>query len=195
MIRERRFRGVSGASMLALLLGTAMHLAAPIAGAQSSCTPSARGVSASPATMASSREWAGSLARRVSLHGRDISLREALDRLSAAAGIRLSYTAELLPLSSAVCLDYESVSVGDVLTDLLDGVPVRPVAVGVDQVVLAPLPPEQSVIGSPAPVAMLARVGLLNRVVVTGSASGGSQRSLPIALDVITGEQLSQRGT
>jgi iron complex outermembrane receptor protein len=42
---------------------------------------------------------------------------------------------------------------------------------------------------------MLSKVGVLDRVVVTGSASGGSQRSLPIALDVITGEQLSQRGT
>ena len=194
MICERRFRRVSGASILALLLGTAMHIAAPSAGAQSICAPSERSVPATPTT-GSNPDWTGALARRVSLHGHDISLREALDRLSAAAGIRLSYTAELLPLSSAVCPDYESVPVGDVLSDLLDGVLVRPVALGVDQIVLAPLPPEQPVSGSPAPVAMLSKVGVLNRVVVTGSASGGSQRSLPIALDVITGEQLSQRGT
>src|SRR5829696_4233322 len=115
MICERWFRGVSGASILALLLGTAMHLAAPIAGAQSICAPSARSAAATSATRPNAG-WTGALARRVSLHGRDISLREALDRLSAAAGIRLSYTAELLPLSSAVCLNYESMPVGDVLS-------------------------------------------------------------------------------
>jgi iron complex outermembrane receptor protein len=167
-----------------------MHFAASGVGAQSSCTPSARGVPSS-----SHSEWTGALARRVSLQGRDLSLRDALDRLSAAAGIRLSYTAEALPLSTAVCLAYESVPVGDVLTDLLEGTAVHPVAFGVDQVVLAPVPREESLTGSRAPVAMLNRVGVLNRVVVTGSASGGSQRSLPIALDVITGEQIAQRGT
>ena len=41
---------------------------------------------------------------------------------------------------------------------------------------------------------MLRAVNILNRVVVTGSATGGSQRSLPIALDVISGQQISQRG-
>jgi len=41
---------------------------------------------------------------------------------------------------------------------------------------------------------MLHAVSVLNRVVVTGSTAGGSQRSLPIALDVISGQQISQRG-
>ena len=194
MIRERRFRGVSGASILALLLGTAMLVAPTDADAQSGCGPSARG--APGADRASrDREWLGPLARRVSIHGREISLREALDRLSATAGIRLSYTAELLPLSSAVCLAYESALVGDVLTDLIDGSSVRPVAVGTDQVVLTPVPHTQTVTGNQPPIVMLSKVGVLDRVVVTGSASGGSQRSLPIALDIITGEQLSQHGT
>src|SRR4029079_3200199 len=42
-------------------------------------------------------------------------------------------------------------------------------------------------------VAMFRQVGVLDRVVVTGSAAGASQRSLPIALDVMTGQQLSHR--
>jgi outer membrane receptor protein involved in Fe transport len=122
-----------------------------------------------------------------------VSLREALDRLSAAAHVRLSYTAEELPLSRSVCLTYESTSVGDVLIDLLDGTSLHPVDAGNDQVVLAPKPVTMTAEIAPT-VTMMRAVSVLNRVVVTGSAAGGSQRSLPIALDVISGQQISQRG-
>lgn len=127
------------------------------------------------------------------MHGRDVALREALDRLSAAAHVRLSYTAEELPLSRSVCLAYESASVGDVLNDLLDGTSLHPVDAGNDQVVLAPKPATMMAETAPT-VTMMRAVSVLNRVVVTGSAAGGSQRSLPIALDVISGQQISQRG-
>lgn len=130
----------------------------------------------------------------MSLHGRDISLREALDRLSATAHVRLSYTAEELPLSRSVCLTYESATVGDVLTDLLDGTSVHPVGAGSDQVVLAPNSATITTASATPTIAMMRAVSVLNRVVVTGSAAGGSQRSLPIALDVISGQQISQRG-
>jgi outer membrane receptor protein involved in Fe transport len=199
MIHQVRRR--VGISTLAFLLAAALYFVATDAGAQSSCASLARGVpqpkvrSPQAGSTTPDTEWTGALARIVSLHGRDISLREALDRLSAIARIRLSYTAELLPLTSAVCLAYESLPVGDVLTDLLDGTAVHPVLVGTDQIVLAPVPRQEAVAADPAPAAMLSRVGVLDRVVVTGSASGGSQRSLPIALDVITGQQLAQRGT
>ena len=53
--------------------------------------------------------------------------------------------------------------------------------------------PTLSVVPDPAP--LMKRVGLLDRVVVTGSTVGASQRSLPIALDVVGGQQLSQRGS
>ena len=108
-----------------LVLATWMNPRA--AGAQSTCASSARGASAGSAS-----NWDGALARRVSLHGRDISLREALDRLSATAHVRLSYTAEELPLSRSVCLTYDAAAVGDVLTDLLDGTSVHPVGAGSD---------------------------------------------------------------
>jgi iron complex outermembrane recepter protein len=173
---------------LSCVLIVAVWLNPRAAGAQSNCASSARGASTTPGS-----NWDGALARRVSLHGRDVSLREALDRLSAAAHVRLSYTAEELPLSRAVCLTYESVAVGDVLTDLLEGTSLHPVGAGSDQVVLAPTPTTTT---QPAALTgtMLRAVSVLNRVVVTGSATGGSQRSLPIALDVISGQQISQRG-
>jgi iron complex outermembrane receptor protein len=139
-------------------------------------------------------EWDGALARRVSLHGRDISLRDALDRLSASAHIKLSYTAEELLLSRAVCPAYDSAFVGNVLTDLLEGTTLHPVSVGNDQVVLAPAVATVLTTSSSSQVPMMRAVSVLNRVVVTGSANGGSLRSLPVALDVISGQQISQRG-
>jgi iron complex outermembrane recepter protein len=98
-------------------------------------------------------------------------------------------------LTRAVCLSYESVPAGDVLIDLLAETSVRPVAAGNDQVVLAPRPPsEPTVASSPMPpITMLRSVGVLDRVVVTGSTAGSSQRSVPVALDVLNGQQLSER--
>lgn len=176
--------------VFAFILATLVVVDSRAAGAQSRCASSALGASGSP----TDGELSGVLARRVSLHGRDVSLREALDRLAAAAHIRLSYTAELLPLTRAVCLAYESASVGAVLMDLLDGTSLRPIVAGNDQVVLAPTPEKTPPMTSQT-VAMFRQVSVLDRVVVTGSAAGGSQRSLPFALDVINGSQLSQRST
>ena len=136
----------------------------------------------------------GIMSRTVSLHGRDIALREALDRLAAAARIRLSYTAELLPLNRSVCLDYTAASVGKILADLLGDARVQPVLLGGDQVVLAPVRENVVAQKSVEPELMLHKIGQLDRVVVTGSAAGASQRSLPIALDVVNGKQLTQGG-
>ena len=131
--------------------------------------------------------------RVVSLHGRGVSLREALDRLAAAARIRLSYAAEQLDLARPVCLEYESASVSRILGDLLDGARVQPIVFGDDQVVLAAVKENAPEKTETAPQ-MMKQVGLLDRVVVTGSTIGASQRALPIALDVVGGHELSQRG-
>jgi len=162
-----------------------VSLAAPhMAGAQAACAPAGR---ASVSTVSSPDNI---LSRRVSLHGRDVSLRDALDRLAAAAHIRVSYSAELLDLSRAVCLEYESVPVSAVLADLIAQAPVRPVVLGTDQIVLTPAPAE---IVAQEPVPILKSVGQLDRVVVTGSTIGAAQRSLPVALDVVPGQQLAER--
>jgi iron complex outermembrane receptor protein len=171
----------------------ALCLYSQAAGAQSSCASSERGSSAIDNANLH-RDWEGALARRITLHGREISLREALDRLAASARIRLSYTAEELPLSRAVCPAYDSIPAGAALFDLLEGTTVHPVIAGNDQVVLAPNPAVTLAQSGSPPVTMLRAVSVLNRVVVTGNAVGGSQRSLPVALDVISGQQISQRG-
>lgn len=177
-----------GAGALAACL---MFISTGIVEAQSPCSTAAR-----PLSSVASRNWMPPLDRAVSLHGRNLSLREALDRLSAAARFRVSYVAELLPLSRPTCLAYNGVPAGQVLEELLSDVAVEPVVAGSNQVVLAPVQYAAApmVETPPESAPMLRTIGALDRVVVTGTSAGGSQRSLPVALDVVTGQQLSQRG-
>jgi iron complex outermembrane receptor protein len=137
-------------------------------------------------TDSSGTAWAVPLDRPVSLRARELSLREALDRLAARARIRLSYSAEALPLDRRVCVQLDSVPLGAALSSVLGTVPVRLVAVGPDHVVLAPGKAEIAV-DNQHPVE-------LERIVVTGSAAGASQSGLPVALDLIEGRKLEQRG-
>jgi len=130
--------------------------------------------------------WTGALERPVSLRAPELSLREALDRIAARARVRLSYSAENLPLDRRVCVQLDGVPLGDALTRVLGEVPVRVVAVGADQVVLAPRPAEAAA-GTQQPVE-------LERIVVTGSAAGASQSGLPVALNVLDGHKLEREG-
>ena len=130
--------------------------------------------------------WSPPLDRRVSLHVRDISLRDALDRLSTESGTRLSYTTENLPLDSRVCAALDSVPLGNALAVLLRETSVLPTAAGGDHVVLAP---------SPAPAAATAQPlapKILDRVVVTGNAVEAPARRLTVAMDVVNGAQLAR---
>ena len=174
-------------SAIIAALAIAPVVAFQSAGAQSNCAPVSRASGISVSNSADVMD------RVVSLHGRGVSLREALDRLAAAARIRLSYAAEQLDLARPVCLEYESASVSRILADLLHGALVQPVVLGGDQVVLAAVKEHTPQKGEPASP-MMKQVGLLDRVVVTGSTIGASQRALPVALDVVGGHELSQRG-
>jgi iron complex outermembrane receptor protein len=134
------------------------------------------------------RRWPAPLDRAVSVPGYDVSLRDALDRVAASGRFRLSYSPELLPLDRRVCSGFDRTSAGDALAALLEHTVVEAVVVSGDQVVLTPSRrPVESVPDAARPV------DLLDRVVVTGSAAGDSQRGLPIALDVIKGSALAQR--
>jgi hypothetical protein len=85
------------------------------------------------------RNWGAPLNRTVTLHAGKVDLRTALERLANAAKIRLSYSADLLPLKQERCATYDSALVGDVLVDLLAGSTVEAVGQRGD-VVLAPAP-------------------------------------------------------
>ncbi|HEX2207877.1 MAG TPA: TonB-dependent receptor, partial [Longimicrobium sp.] len=138
------------------------------------------------------RAWPAPLDRALTFSARDLSLRDALDRLSAAARIRFSYSAELLPLEQRVCVTRDARTVGDALAELLRGTGVEPVVAGEDHVVLAP---RRAGADGTLPAEEFSRVVPLERVVVTGSAGGGPQRALPYVLDVVAREQLEREGT
>jgi iron complex outermembrane receptor protein len=135
----------------------------------------------SAAVASASPAWSPPLDRIVSFHVGDISLREALDRLAATAHLHLSYSPELLDLNRLVCLSLDSIPVGAVLARLLEDAPVSAVSAGTDHVVLAPSRP---VAVATAPVR---HPVVLERIVVTGSATGAARKPLPVAIDVVDG--------
>jgi len=141
----------------------------------------------SPATTVTASASAP-LQRVISLHVRDLALRDALDRVAVLGRVRFSYAADVLPLDRAVTYHADSVSVGAVLMALLEGVAVRPVPSGGDQIVLAPFTRVTA-----APTLPVTAVPL-DRVVITGSADGRSTRGLPIALEVIEGRSADEAG-
>ena len=168
--------------IVVLLLGVAAA-AAPSARAQASATSSAppKAQEASP------------LQRSISLHVRDLALRDVLDRVAVLARVRFTYAADLLPLDRPVTYHADSVQVGAVLMTLLEGVAVRPVPSGAEQIVLAPFTRVTAVREMAARVPMAMAVPL-DRVVITGSTDGRSTRGLPIALTVIDGRAADDAG-
>src|SRR5690349_14891272 len=159
----------------ALLVGAALAVSPARAPAQQTCTVSV------PAQV-----WPAPLNRRIALRARDVSLREALDRVAAAARFRVSYSAEFLPLDRRVCVSEDSVVAGDALAELLTGVSVSTVVTSPDQVVIAPSRPM---------AAPRESVQTLERVVVTGSAMGSAQRPLSVSLDVVDRQQLENQSS
>ncbi|MBV9107928.1 MAG: TonB-dependent receptor plug domain-containing protein [Gemmatimonadetes bacterium] len=123
----------------------------------------------------------------MSLRARDVALRDALDRLSAAAGAPLSYTSELLPLDRRVCLTAAGLPLGDALTALVSGSGAEPVVVA-RQVVLAP-----ARTGAAPAAQEPERESVLERIVVTGSPAGSARRPLAVGLSVLDGRELSAR--
>ncbi|HMA22516.1 MAG TPA: TonB-dependent receptor plug domain-containing protein [Gemmatimonadaceae bacterium] len=135
--------------------------------------------------------WTPPLDRPITLHTTDLALRHALDRVATMAKLHLSYSAELLPLDQVVCVAADAAPVGTVLAGLLRETKLAAVGVGGDQVVLAP----RSNDTRESTPDMSRTIGVLDRVVVTGSADGASQRELSVGLDVVDGRQLARDNT
>lgn len=144
---------------------------------------------------AATGQWAPPLDRIVTAHATELSLRDALDRVAASAKLRMSYSADLLPLSREVCLSADNRAVGRVLSDLLEGTNIAAVGLGGDQVVLAPR--RESASSPPAEPQMASSLGMLDRVVVTGSATSGGApaRELSVGLNVVDGRALTRDNT
>ncbi|MBI2073483.1 MAG: TonB-dependent receptor [Gemmatimonadetes bacterium] len=159
----------------------ALALLAPARPGSASTPRSAQG---DPIRAAQGASWPAPLSRPISFHAREISLREALDGLAAAARVRLSYSNESLILDRSLNLSVDSVPLGDALVYVLGGAPVQLVVLAADHVVLAPR--DEAGVAERRPI-------VLDRIVVTGSAAGAARRPLPVALDVLDGRELADQ--
>ena len=162
----------------AVVFAAALTLVGSPAVAQTCSSPSE--------TLASEPIWNAPLDRRVSLHARDISLRDALDRISSEAQIRLSYASEAIPLDIRVCAAFDAIPLGEALELLVRGTSVVPISAGGESVVLAP----SEIPGTSEQHDRVPRV--LDRVVVTGSPIEAPARRLTVAMNVVSGAQLSR---
>ena len=177
---KRASRAKCVATATVALLGIAVPYALD---AQTSCEARASDVAESPA-----EGWAPPLDRLVSLVARDVSLRDALDRVAAAARIRLSYSSDLLPLDQRVCVSFHSTAAGDALSQLLGQTGVEARVAGGDHVALSPVRENALTTRS-----RMRAATVLERVVVTGTVAGTAQRSLTVGLEVIPGDELRRR--
>lgn len=128
------------------------------------------------------RAFPAPLDRVVSINERDVSLRDALDRVAVASHVRLTYSADLLPSDRRVCLDLDRVSAGAALSELLRGTSLRPMAIDGDDVVLTPARPAS--VSEPLPE-RLNTISELDRIVVTGTTAATTNRSTPFGMEVI----------
>ncbi len=165
---------------------TGLVMAASIAGSSRSAQAQ-HACALERAATADDKRWTSPLDTPVSLRANDITLRDALDRVSALAKVQLAYASDLLPLDRRTCVDAAGAPMGRVLTALLAGTRMEP-AVVAGRVVLAPRTDTTSSAGD-----MARAVGTLERVLVTSSAAGSPRRALTIGVEVIDGAQLRRQ--
>ncbi len=146
---------------------------------------------ADSSVIAEHTRWSPPLDRRISLRPAAIPLRDALDHIATSAGVRLSYSADLLPLDRVVCLGAKGEAAGDVLRDLLRDTRTAPIAVGGDLIAIAPTPSNVPEFKAQA----VAPVNVLDRVLVTGSGVQSRARAATMDLDVIDGRRLVRDNT
>lgn len=134
--------------------------------------------------------WPAPLDRPVSLDSSAMTLHAALDHAAQDAHVRLVYSPDLLPLDRPACAPAGTRALGDVLVTLLTGAMVTPVVGGPDQVVLAPA--RAALAATPEAARTTAS---LERIVVTGSATGAPERASPFAISVLDASSLPHSGT
>ena len=134
--------------------------------------------------------WSAPLDRVITTPSASLALRDALTRVSTIAKLRLSYSAELVPLDRQVCLAANRTPLGRVFATLLGGTNVVAVPVGSDQIVLTPRTASTQ---HPAEPEMASSMSVLDKMVVTESALSNSQRQTTTSSNVLDGRLLSRQ--
>jgi iron complex outermembrane receptor protein len=167
--------------LVAVVLLSAGALRLP---AQGVCGPPVTAEARAPAA------WAKPFDRLVTIRLENAPFRDALDRVAVEAGLRLSYSRELLPAGRRVCLDHVSAPVGSVLQGLLAGTMLEALSLGGDQVAVRRRAVDWSPVVS-APVDSPIRVEMLAPVIVTdANRAPSSPRDDVTTLTRIEGDDL-----
>ena len=141
----------------------------------------------SPGAAAPAGGWTAPLNTPITIHLHDVSLRDALDRITVLAGVSVAYSADVIPVDRRVCINGDHEPLGSILAAALRGARIQ-ILVVANRIVLSP----GAVVTSPADESARG-VNVLERVVVTGNAVPTSRRPLAIGLEVIDGEQLRRQ--
>lgn len=152
----------------------------------------------------------GILARPVTVRLTDMPLVLALNYIAREAGVRLSYSTSVVPVTRRVSVTRARTPVGDVLREALAGTDIDPVATVAGLVVLVrnpasmhlPPAPDDSAAngGTAAPVVrpvdrLSVRSTVMDRVLVMGTpAAGAPERELASAVTVLTASQIAASG-
>ena len=176
---------------IALALGSLL-LAGPLAAQARDASP----VPLVPAARAP--DGGTGLGRRIDVHLHGIALGDALAHVEQAAGLRLAYSSDAVPLDRKVWLDRRRIAAGEALRLLLAGTGVAVTVAPSGHVVLAPEPaaslPARDAPPVPARVEADTVPAVLARIVVTGDTAGLDRRARPYATDVLTAADLTAVG-
>lgn len=166
-----------------------MLLAMPAVGHAQQPVSGSRGVAGEPSPPVGAASHGTPLGRRITVHESDITLRRALDRVAAAADVRLSYSSDLLPLERRVTFGFDDVPLGSALAALLDGIDVEPHIASANHVALVPRSSPWPADTVTEPVAAIT----LEPVRVETDRVAEAMAGRITASTVITGEQIAAR--
>ena len=175
----------------ACVLAAATSHANASTGAREPCTDATAQMWMRPVAPADRAAWQKPLDQIVAFDLGDITLGRALDRVASQTGVHFSYSPDLVPVQRAVCLSVGGRPLGGLLVALLAGTNVSPVVVGADQIVLAP---NRSAAGADATPEAARSTRVLDRVVVTGTATGAPERGSPFSISRVDRSSLAATG-
>lgn len=147
------------------------------------------------------------LSRRVSLSLVSVTIEQALREVATRAGLRLSYSSDIIPAARRVSVSRADVAAGDAIAEILLGTDLDVVVSPSGYVVLVRTPgrllpsvaalfsDSAARLGSPLRVRPSHRPQVMDRILVMGTpATGAPERSLASAVSVLTGTQIAQSG-